>query len=110
VNVFFKNRRHALITFIKRGASRPGDYQKEHWESLKHLITLAVKQEKVAKNCAMKAHVVIPNHSGCGGEVGATRRLVRWHTTLIIPCFFFVARLICLWKLACMWTCSFVVS
>jgi len=88
VNVFFKNRRHALITFIERGASRPEDHQKEHWESLKHLITLAVKQEEVANNCAMKAHVVIPNHSGCGGEVGATRRLVRWHTTLIIPFYF----------------------
>jgi hypothetical protein len=46
---------------------------------LKHLIASKAKQEKVANNRAMKAHVMIPNHSGCGGELGGVGKLVRWH-------------------------------
>ncbi len=54
--------------------------------ALKHLISLEVKQEEATKNCAMKACVVIPSHFGCGGELGATWRLTKWHTIIIIPC------------------------
>jgi hypothetical protein len=86
VNLFLKNKKHALKTFIEAGASRPKDCQEEHWESLKHLITLEVKQEDVAKNHAMKACVVIPSHSRRGGELGSIGRLVRWHIIVIIPC------------------------
>jgi hypothetical protein len=59
VNVFLKNRRYALKNIIKGGGSRLVDCQKEHWEILKRFMALIVKQEKVVKNCGMKAHVMI---------------------------------------------------
>ncbi len=86
VNVFLKNRRHALKTLIEGGASRPKDYQKEHWESLKHLIASKTKHEEATNNHAMKARVMIPSHFGRGGELGVARKLVRWHTIVIISC------------------------
>jgi hypothetical protein len=62
MNVFLKNRRYALKNIIKGGASRLEDYQEEHWENLKCFIASKVKQEEVAKNRGMRAHVMIHHH------------------------------------------------
>ncbi len=39
VNVYLKNRRHALKLLIEANATRPRDCTNDHWENMKHLIT-----------------------------------------------------------------------
>ncbi len=77
VNVYLKNRRHALKLLIESGVGRLDDCGIDHWENIKCFITLKAKQNEVTKNCAMHAFVTTPSHFSHGGKVGATYRLVR---------------------------------
>jgi hypothetical protein len=50
VNLYVKNRRHALKILIESSGNRHNDCVVKHWESMIHLITFEAKQNK--------AHVV----------------------------------------------------
>ncbi len=76
VNLYVKNRRHALKILIESSGNRPNDCAIKHWENMIHLITFEAKQNKAASNCAMRAFVNAPSHSSHGGKVGAVGRLV----------------------------------
>jgi len=77
VNVYLKNRHHALKLLIEANAARPGDCTNDHWETMKRLIALKAKQGEVAKYHAMQTKVNIPSHYGHGGKVGTTSKLVK---------------------------------
>jgi hypothetical protein len=72
VNVYLKNKQHSLKLFIEVGEPRLRDCSEDHWENMKHLIALEVKQGEATKYRAMQALVATPNHFGHGGKVGVT--------------------------------------
>ncbi len=78
VNVYLKNRRHALKNLIEASALRPDDCPEDHWDNLKHLVTSEAKQEETIKSYAMRAHMNTLSHFGHGGELGIARKLVRF--------------------------------
>lgn len=77
MNVYLKNRQHALILLIDAGGMRSNDCVEDHWEKLKRLIALEAKQGESTNDWAMRAIVNTPSHYSCGEEVGATGILVR---------------------------------
>ncbi len=77
VNVYLKNRCHALKLLIETNVARPGDCTKIHWENMKRLIVLKAKQREVIRFCAMRTKVNIPSHFGHGKNVGTTCKLIK---------------------------------
>jgi hypothetical protein len=47
VNVYLKNRRHALKLLIKVNLARPKDYTYDHWENMKRLIAQGQNKGKL---------------------------------------------------------------
>lgn len=47
VNVYLKNRRHALMLLIEANAARPRDCTNDHWENMKHLTALKRNKGKL---------------------------------------------------------------
>jgi hypothetical protein len=77
VNVYLKNRHYALKLLIEANVARPKDCIDDHWESMKHFITLKAKQGKATRYHAMQAKVNTPSHFGHGKKVGTIGRLVK---------------------------------
>jgi len=77
VNVYLKNRRHALKLLIEANVARPKVCIDDHWESMKRIITLEAKQGEATSYHTVQAKVNTPSHFGHGGEVGTISRLVK---------------------------------
>jgi hypothetical protein len=49
MNIYLKNRCHALKLLIETDATRPRDCTNDHWESMQRLIASEAKQGEVAR-------------------------------------------------------------
>ncbi len=77
VNVYVKNRRHALKLLIEVGGMRLDHCAEDHGENMKRFIASDAKQREAMKNHAMRTLVSTPHHFGHGGDIGVVGRLVR---------------------------------